>query len=83
MLKPISSHFGAVLAKAASPMRILVDDNGPTTNGFRFEAEVVGARPSIFGFGDSPEEAVADIASKLGFDDPADMKHELVQRGEF
>lgn len=66
------------------PHRILVDDNGPT-NGFRFEAELVGGHDGkfVFGFGDSQEEALFSIALKLGFDDLGDLKYELVQRGEF
>lgn len=62
--------------------KILVDDNGPT-HGFRFEAELVGAIPFVFGFGDSEEEALFGIALKLGFDDLSDMEYEIVKRGEF
>lgn len=64
--------------------QILVDDNGPT-NGFRFEAELVGGHDGkfVFGFGDCQEEALFSIALKLGFDDLGDMKYETVQRGEF
>lgn len=64
--------------------KILVDDNGPT-NGFRFEAELIGGHEGkfCFGFGDSQEEALFSIALKLGFDDLYDMKYEIVQRGEF
>lgn len=66
--------------------KILVDDNGPPMPGrygFRFEAELVGVFPFVFGFGDTQEEAICDVASKLGFDDMTDMKYEIVQRGEF
>lgn len=70
------------MVKTFATHKILVDDNGPT-NGFRYEAELVGSMPFVFGFGDSKEEALFSIALKLGFDDLGDMKYEIVQRGEF